>query len=254
MACHKDTYVNRFRLVDKLRDKGCFVLNCSWTDEELTQKLPASLRKAVADKQADFYVIDAQAIARKVGLGVRVNMIMETVFFKLSGVMDFDTAVAGLKKEITAAYMHEGGDVVQKNLQAVDMAVEALRKVDVPAEWGSLSRITSSATAAFSQQDAMLTAIGFSSTFGAVYQIGRECPAWFLPSPLTAGCLWAQRLTKSAASRLMCLNGTRINVLNAPSVHWSVHMLPYARSCLMPVRCQRLLPVWRRVPARVPKH
>lgn len=161
VACHKDTYVNRFRLVDKLRDKGCFVLNCSWTDEELTQKLPASLRKAVADKQADFYVIDAQAIARKVGLGVRVNMIMETVFFKLSGVMDFDTAVAGLKKEITAAYMHEGGDVVQKNLQAVDMAVEALRKVDVPAEWGSLSRITSSATAAFSQQDAMLTAIGF---------------------------------------------------------------------------------------------
>lgn len=135
VACNKDTYVDRFRLVGRLRHGGRFVLNCGWTDPELSQKLPPSLRKEIADKEVEFYVIDAQAIAREVGLGVRINMIMETVFFKLSGVMDFDQALDGLKKEITANYMHEGAEVVTKNIQAVDMAVAALRKVVVPDEW-----------------------------------------------------------------------------------------------------------------------
>lgn len=183
MACHKDTYVNRFRLVDKLRDKGCFVLNCSWTDEELTQKLPASLRKAVADKQADFYVIDAQAIARKVGLGVRVNMIMETVFFKLSEVMDFDTAVAGLKKEITAAYMHEGGDVVQKISRLSTWLSKRCER--------STSRLNGGVLKDNVICHCRFLPAGchvdgyrfFQARFGAVYQIGRECPACFSLHP-----------------------------------------------------------------------
>lgn len=161
VACNKDTYVDRFKLVDKLRHGGRFVLNCGWTDEELSQKLPASLRKAIADKNLEFYVIDAQAIARKVGLGVRVNMIMETVFFKLSGVMDFATAVTRLKDEIKISYMHEGAEVVQKNLQAVDLAVGALRKVEVPAVWATDDVTTGYMKSSFSQQAKMLSTRDF---------------------------------------------------------------------------------------------
>ena len=137
VGCNKDTYVNRFRMLKDIRDGGVFVLNCSWDDSRLETQLPAHMKRSIALKKLDFYVIDAQAIARTVGLGVRVNMIMETVFFHLAGILPFDVAVAGLKKEITASYMHEGGDVVQKNLKAVDMAVGALRKVVIPASWGN---------------------------------------------------------------------------------------------------------------------
>ncbi|MDE5940620.1 MAG: pyruvate:ferredoxin (flavodoxin) oxidoreductase, partial [Muribaculaceae bacterium] len=137
VACNKSTYVDRFRLLKNLKTGGIFVLNCQWSDQELATRLPAELRRELVAKKARFYVIDAQAIASEVGLGVRVNMIMETVFFHLSGVIPFDTAVERLKEEIKQAYMHEGGDVVNRNLKGVDMAVGALRQVDVPQSWGA---------------------------------------------------------------------------------------------------------------------
>lgn len=135
VGCNKDTYIQRFHLLRNLRKSGIFVLNCSWDDRQLGELLPDHMKRELALKNVDFYVIDAQAIARDVGLGVRVNMIMETVFFHLSQIIPFEVAVDGLKKEITASYMHEGGDVVQKNFRAVDMAVGALRKVEVPSSW-----------------------------------------------------------------------------------------------------------------------
>lgn len=137
VVCNKDTYVNRFRLVDRLRPGGVFVLNCSWTDDELEKKLPASLRCAMAEKNVRFYVVDAQSVAGKLGLGVRVNTIMETVFFRLCDVIDFDTAVTALKAEAKSTYMHEGQADVQANMQAIDAAVGAMRKVDVPTAWAS---------------------------------------------------------------------------------------------------------------------
>jgi len=162
VACNKDSYVNRFRLVDKLRPGGCFVLNCGWTDDMLSEKLPASLRRLIAQKKIRFYTIDALSIARSVGLGERVNMIMETIFFKLIDVIDFNTAVTELKREITATYMHEGEAMVQSNLKAVDMAVEALRRIDVPASWASASDAQTRATSAtFSQQKTILDAKDF---------------------------------------------------------------------------------------------
>lgn len=162
VGCNKDTYVGRFRLVDRLCDGGTFVLNCRWNADELDGHLPASLRREIALKNIRLYVIDAQSIATKVGLGIRVNMIMETVFFKLSGVIDFATAVAELKKEITAAYMHEGADVVRRNLQAVDMAADAVSEVKVPESWSRLPEEGSSAERIpFSQQCDMLSTEDF---------------------------------------------------------------------------------------------
>ncbi len=137
VGCNKASYVDRFRLLKSLKTGGMFVLNCPWTDAELATRLPAALRREIADKKARFYTIDAQAIAESVGLGVRVNMIMETVFFHLSGVIPFDTAIQKLKEEITAAYMHEGAEVVNQNLRAVDMAVAAIHMVGIPPQWST---------------------------------------------------------------------------------------------------------------------
>lgn len=144
VACNKDTYVKRFELLRSIRPGGVFVLNCGWSDTELAAMLPAAMKRKIATDNIEFYAIDAQSISQQVGLGVRINMIMETVFFHLSGIIPFETAVAGLKQEITATYMHEGGDVVQKNLKAVDMAVGALRKVVIPAEWADATDDSSS--------------------------------------------------------------------------------------------------------------
>lgn len=145
VACCKDVYVKRFRLARNLRQGGTFVLNCSWTSQQLDVELPASLRHELADKKAQLYTIDAQAIAAEVGLGVRVNMIMETVFFHLTHAVAPDKAMAALRDEITRAYLHEGGEVVQKNLKAIDMAVAALRQVDIPDSWAGATETVVSA-------------------------------------------------------------------------------------------------------------
>lgn len=135
VSCAKDTYVERFRMIDRLREGGTFVLNCSWSDAEMPVRLPAAMRRELASKKINFYAVDAQKIALSVGLGVRVNTVMETIFLKFADMVDFDNALASLKQEITQTYLHEGQKEVNANLAAIDAALGALRKVDVPATW-----------------------------------------------------------------------------------------------------------------------
>lgn len=135
VSCAKDTYVERFRMIDRLRECGTFVLNCSWSDAEMPVRLPAAMRRELASKKINFYAVDAQKIALSVGLGVRVNTVMETIFLKFADMVDFDNALASLKQEITQTYLHEGQKEVNANLAAIDAALGALRKVDVPATW-----------------------------------------------------------------------------------------------------------------------
>lgn len=135
VACNKNTYVTRFDLTKRLRPGGTFVLNSPWTAADMERELPASLRRDLAVKKAKFYNIDAIAIAESVGLGVRINTIMLTVYFRLAGVVDFDKAVDALKELIKKTYIHEGGDVVDKNLKAVDAAAAAIKEIEVPASW-----------------------------------------------------------------------------------------------------------------------
>ncbi len=135
ISCNKNMYVRRFDLVDNLREGGTFVLNSSWSAEDMNTVLPASLRRAIAARKARFYNIDAIAIARKNGLGVRINMIMETVFFKLTGIIPFDEAMKALRDEITATYMHEGAEIVNRNIAALDLVVDAITEINYPASW-----------------------------------------------------------------------------------------------------------------------
>ncbi|MEY8460517.1 pyruvate:ferredoxin (flavodoxin) oxidoreductase [Eggerthellaceae bacterium 24-137] len=137
LACHKDTYVKRgYRMLDRLRDGGTFVLNAPWTSvRELDAELPADLRRAIAAKHANFYVIDAAKLAADEGLGPRINMIMQTVFFRLTKVMDFDEAVRLLKENVERVYASKGADVVARDQKAIDAAADALVKIGYPKRW-----------------------------------------------------------------------------------------------------------------------
>jgi pyruvate-ferredoxin/flavodoxin oxidoreductase len=139
VACHNPSYVNLYDVLEGIKDGGTFVLNCAWTGDEIEKQLPAAMRRTIAEKDLKFYTVDAVKIAGEVGLGGRINMVMQTAFFKLADVIPFDQAVSLLKGGIEAAYGKKGPKIVEMNNAAVDKAADALVKVDVPASWASLA-------------------------------------------------------------------------------------------------------------------
>ncbi len=139
IACHNPAFVHKYDLLAGIKDDGIFVLNCPWTGAELENNLPASLKRTIAEKHLKFYTIDAVKIAGEVGLGGRINMIMQTVFFKLSGVLPVDEAIVRLKEAIVKAYGKKGEKIVQMNNAGVDAALGRLVEVEVPAAWATSS-------------------------------------------------------------------------------------------------------------------
>jgi len=137
VACHNQSYVDKYNLLKGLKPGGTFVLNCQWTPEELDEKLPDALKKAISSKNAKFYVIDAVKIAREIGLGGRINMIMQAAFFKLANVIPFDEAIGYLKDSVAKAYGKKGQEIVDMNNKAIDAGCDALVKVEVPAAWSN---------------------------------------------------------------------------------------------------------------------
>ncbi len=141
VACHNKSYVNHYDLLKGLKKNGTFVLNCPWNEEELDEKLPASLKKYIVNNNIKFYVIDAVGIAQNIGLGGRINMIMQTVFFKLANVIPIEDAVRYLKESIEKTYGKKGRKIVEMNQAAIDSAIEGLIEVDVPEGWKNANDI-----------------------------------------------------------------------------------------------------------------
>ncbi len=136
IACHKPAYIYQYDILDGLKKGGTFLLNCVWTPEELNEKLPASMKRYIAENDINFYTINAVDVAVKVGLGsTRINMVTQSAFFKLSNVIPFDEAVALIKDAIKKTYGKKGDEIVKMNCDAVDGAVDALVKIDVPSDW-----------------------------------------------------------------------------------------------------------------------
>ncbi|WP_206812913.1 pyruvate:ferredoxin (flavodoxin) oxidoreductase [Paradesulfitobacterium ferrireducens] len=135
VACHNTGYVYQYDLLQGLKKNGTFVLNCPWTEDELGAKLPASMKKYLAKNNINFYIIDAVSIAGEVGLGGRINMIMQAAFFKLANVIPVDEAIGYLKKSVEKAYGKKGQGIIDMNHKAIDRGIEALVKVNVPADW-----------------------------------------------------------------------------------------------------------------------
>lgn len=135
VACHNKSYVNHFDLLKGIKKGGTFVLNCPWTPEELEEKLPASLKRSIAENEIDFYIIDALKIAQNIGLGNRINMVMQAAFFKLAKVIPIEDAIKYLKNSIETMYGKKGEKIVKMNKEAVDRGVDSLVKVEVPSHW-----------------------------------------------------------------------------------------------------------------------
>ena len=134
-SCSKQAYVNQYDLLKGLKKGGTFLLNCTWGVDELDAHLPARMKNYLAKNDINFYIVNANKIAQDLGLGSRINMIIQSAFFKLSGVLPLDEAVGYLKDSIMASYGHKGDDIVQMNYGAVDAGTDALVKVEVPASW-----------------------------------------------------------------------------------------------------------------------
>ncbi|WP_326511961.1 pyruvate:ferredoxin (flavodoxin) oxidoreductase [Clostridium intestinale] len=135
IACHNRSYVYNFDVIKGLKKNGTFVLNCPWSEAELDEKLPASLRRYIAENNINFYTIDAVGIARNIGLGGRINMIMQSAFFKLAKVIPVEDAVNYLKTSVEKTYGKKGQKIVDMNKAAIDQGTEALIKVNIPETW-----------------------------------------------------------------------------------------------------------------------
>ncbi|MDI6877942.1 MAG: pyruvate:ferredoxin (flavodoxin) oxidoreductase [Desulfitobacteriaceae bacterium] len=139
IACHNKSFLYHYDLLKGLKKNGIFVLNSPWTQDELDEHIPASIKRYIAKNNIQFYIIDAIAIAQKIGLGGRINMIMQSAFFKLSKVIPIDEAMKYLKDSIVKTYGKKGQTIVDMNWAAVDQGSEGLVKVNVPATWASAS-------------------------------------------------------------------------------------------------------------------
>ncbi|BAL00733.1 pyruvate-ferredoxin (flavodoxin) oxidoreductase [Oscillibacter valericigenes Sjm18-20] len=136
VACHTPSYVNKYDMVKDLKDGGTFLLNCSWDLDGLERNLPASMKRALAEKHASFYTINAIDIARKLGLGNRTNTILQAAFFKLTGVIPVDQAVNEMKEAIYKTYYKKKGQaVVNMNNASIEHGIDELQKIQIPASW-----------------------------------------------------------------------------------------------------------------------
>ena len=137
IACHNKSFLYNYDILKGLKVKGVFVLNCPWDMEGLELNLPASIKRYIAQNAIDFYTIDAIKIAGEAGLGNRINMIMQTAFFKLANVIPVTDAVNYLKASIEKTYGKKGQKIVDMNNLAVDSSLNALQKVTVPPAWST---------------------------------------------------------------------------------------------------------------------
>ena len=139
IACHNPSYFGKYELLEGIKQGGTFVINSPWSQDEMEEMLPNSIKKIIAEKQLKFYSIDAVKIADQVGLGGRINMVMQAAFFKLANVLPVDDAIKYLKNAIDKTYGKKGKDVVEMNWKAVDAGLDKINEIQYPDSWSNLT-------------------------------------------------------------------------------------------------------------------
>ncbi|MDU6250006.1 MAG: 2-oxoacid:acceptor oxidoreductase family protein, partial [Paeniclostridium sordellii] len=135
IACHNQAYVYQYDLLKGLKKGGVFVLNTIWNENELNEHLPAAMKNYIAKNDIQFYTVNGTKLGQEIGLGNRINMIMQSAFFKLAQIIPEADAIEYLKDSIKKAYGKKGEKIVNMNYQAVEAGMNSLVKVNVPAEW-----------------------------------------------------------------------------------------------------------------------
>ncbi len=138
VACHNPSYIIKgFKMVQDVKPGGVFMINCQWSDEELNTHIPAESKKYIAENNIQLYTINAIDKAIEIGMGKRTNTILQSAFFKLADVMPIDDAVKFMKEAAKKSYSKKGDAVVEMNYKAIDAGVDAIHKVEVPADWAN---------------------------------------------------------------------------------------------------------------------
>ena len=137
VACHNPSYVDKYDIVDDLKEGGSFLLNCPWDTEELSKRLPGKMKKILAERHINFYTIDGIKIGKEIGLGGRINTVLQSAFFKIADIIPADKAKELMKAAAKKSYMKKGQAIVDMNYAAIDRGMEDLKKVEIPADWAN---------------------------------------------------------------------------------------------------------------------
>ena len=135
VACHCTAYIYKYNMVQDLVPGGTFLFNTQWTVDELEEKLPGQVKRYIAENDINFYIIDGVKIGKEIGLGNRINTVLQSAFFKLTELIPADEVIQLMKDAATASYSKKGDDIVKMNHDAIDAGANAVIKVDVPESW-----------------------------------------------------------------------------------------------------------------------
>ncbi|MGI5965822.1 MULTISPECIES: pyruvate:ferredoxin (flavodoxin) oxidoreductase [Anaerotruncus] len=153
VACHNPSYIDKYDMVEDLVDGGTFLLNCPWSGDELEQHIPGKVKKFIADHNIQFYTIDGIDIGRKLGLGTRINTVLQSAFFKLAKIIPEADAIQYMKDAATKSYGRKGEKIVKMNHDAIDEGAKAVVKVEVPASWKNATDDSTVAVATGDRKD-----------------------------------------------------------------------------------------------------
>ena len=135
VACHCPAYVRKYNMVQDVKPNGTFLLNCSWTPEELEHHLPGQAKRYIAENNIQLYIIDGISIGKEIGLGKRINTILQSAFFKLAAIIPEEEAIDLMKKAAKATYGKKGDDIVNMNYAAIEAGAQRVVKIEVPESW-----------------------------------------------------------------------------------------------------------------------
>ncbi len=135
VACHNESYITKYDMVSDVKPGGTFLLNCQWTDKELDKHLPGQVKRYIAENNIKFYTINGVKIGKEIGLGSRINTVLQSAFFKLANIIPIDDAVKFMKDAATASYSKKGDAIVKMNHDAIDAGYQQIHEVKIPAAW-----------------------------------------------------------------------------------------------------------------------
>ncbi len=135
IACHNQSYVNKYNILEGIKKGGKFLLNSIWNEDELNKQLPPKLKRDIINNEIEFYTINAIEIAKEIGLSGRINMIMQAAFFKLTNILPIEEVAKYLKEEVKKSYGNKGQSVVDMNCIAIDKGFDSIKKIRIPESW-----------------------------------------------------------------------------------------------------------------------
>ena len=138
LACHNQNYIGQYDVVGEVKDGGCFLLNCSCSEAELQTWLPVDVRRTLAQRHIRFFVVDATAVAMRLGLGSHTNTVLQAAFFATSGLIEKEKALEAMKQAARKTYFAKGDEVINRNIAAIEAGASEVREIMVPSAWAEL--------------------------------------------------------------------------------------------------------------------